>query len=1724
MALQCKINYDQNGQIDYIETDNGQRSKLFDDLVKLFGGDKNLALDYYALTEDKEFQAVYGKDEVRFSIAGERGIANLTDKTEAERRLKDLSLAVEMDNLGVKPLEIKQKTGWEKNKADGKWRFEIPDGELKRTSFRKNKEYNLSEVLDSELSEMYPNIKVKIVDNADRTIGGGFNPTTNTIEINSNFSEYQGYEGGNTFTLPERLQGELFRAILHEATHATQSVEGFGRGGSPQGMAMEARAVVGLKETDDRTTAIEKANKVINGQGYSKLDKELATALKETLEGSISEDPFQKLYERISGEVEAKTVEYRSGLLLENLRDSLMSRDFNISEEDQIFLSNSLGISAISSPQKINQELIDKLKQNGLSEDVFLMSTQEIDAKLKELGVSDDVRKQVADYVKGYYSNANVAFSNLKDKNVKNVQGWMKALTDVQKNGGIKNVNQELEWIGFEDYLNEYVKENNPKAGNIPSSVVEDYIKSNQIEIVDVSKEEDSDTYIVLNEDGENVSGEYYSKKEAEEYVRIENEAGGNYSMELYEYGKGETKYSGYQLKGGENYREVLLTMPNSNLNSSIEEYKKTLREQSELEKKLGLDTPTEEQRIEYERLSSKLADLKYNFGDKVSIGNHGIPQIKEEYKSSHWDEANILAHVRLNEKTLPDGRRVLIVNEIQSDWAQQGRKDGFKRTKQAQDELITEHRKVLQELEELDAQIVDAVENKKSNILELGEKKAELIKKSDELRNDIFKPRAPQMPYKNTDQWVGLVTRRVMQMASQEGYDGVALATGQQSADMYSLSQQVDKIIITPTSEKDKINKLRNEAQKKGNFELVDYYDEQLIKSKNENIKVVYISMKNNADDTVFINQEGIITESASGAYNGKQAEEVLGKDLTRKILETTEDTTLEGEGLEFGGEGMKTFYDKIVPKVVQKEAQRFDKNAKLEAVDFESVVKSEDKLSLGVQPYLPLTKSIKDSVSQGVPQFQKALNQVGIDMIVNGFVYKNQVFLNKDVASNETAIHEFSHLFNSWLKENKKELYNKSIDLIKAELEKENSDISDIISYVRTTQPDLKGEAFYEELLTELTGRRGAELLNSKKKSGIIDWLKEFWNEIKDMLGLLEATPEQVSKMTLKDFADASAVQLLKGQNIKEYENKQLSPREEQRENKAGRVATEATNFLRAKGRTNQKNSSVKDVVNYAQADGKELTTQEKIELQDTIMSLGVNSSYQAEEMLRQALVTEGLISFNRNKMIDSGAFNSYEVSMILNSAEKQQKLRDVYQALKNTEEIVVEYDKNFVNKKAELNSFGKQVVLNPFILEEQILDTLEVPEGVEYEIPEGLRQAKLLDVNGNQKTEGTDTKDILELSYIDDYNETMAENIDFITNGFSPNVWESKKDAVAKIVKQIKKDAVNNGIDLKDIEAKVYSKSRAEIINFFNTLEDFLETGDATVFAEAYNEMFDLNKPLTQTIYSDNNADVVINEPISEYKAFTELNLVKKSPTVYRKVKSLPLEQMYEIVATNKKKSVEEVQLEVRNSLTDVSDFEVDMESLEKITLWKDYFNFPKNSPELVVEKQDAEEVKKMNKKILKSNNPYLKTTKNGIEYVNEDPLTISRAEMTLPRKKADIAPIIEEDLLKAKRERALTNPKSINKLNSDYVYLQDNLVAVKNTSEDFIRTPRGIFEIVGKEGNLTFFQKVESLEKPMTEVNLESFNYLQTKPEVFMQAKKYYTKAELEKINKENFSCN
>ena len=355
---------------------------------------------------------------------------------------------------------------------------------------------------------------------------------------------------------------------------------------------------------------------------------------------------------------------------------------------------------------------IAKAKVNSIKNRVktLVKSAPETVAEVSTVG---DVKFSRIASNSAYFSNAVSAINNLTDKNPKNVQGWVKQLTDTQKNGGVKNVNQELEWIGLEDYLNSYVKENSPKAGNIPSSVVEDYIKANQIEIVDVSK-----------------GG--FAERDKINALRNQAQREGNYDLVNYYdeevlpelRGNQPTKYEGYQLKGGENYREVLLTMPaktiendkvftvknrkdfwkdpsnfsaeeveNGFLVSSVRGGRKLIEKDYYIKTKEDainsyrednlqlLDIFSEEQGVEdydfYDENGTYFnTSTAANIGQAISEYKSLTETKGDEYKSSHWSEGNILAHIRLNEKTLPDGRKVLILNEIQADISQDLKKE----------------------------------------------------------------------------------------------------------------------------------------------------------------------------------------------------------------------------------------------------------------------------------------------------------------------------------------------------------------------------------------------------------------------------------------------------------------------------------------------------------------------------------------------------------------------------------------------------------------------------------------------------------------------------------------------------------------------------------------------------------------------------------------------------------------------------------------------------------------------------------------------------------------------------------------------------------------------------------------------------------------------------------------------------------------------------------------
>ena len=514
-----------------------------------------------------------------------------------------------------------------------------------------------------------------------------------------------------------------------------------------------------------------------------------------------------------------------------------------------------------------------------------------------------------------YFSNALEAAENIKDTNPKQPVQWVKALTDPQKNGGVGGVNQELKWIGLEDYLTEWQKEN--KVKSVPQNIVEDYINDNQIEIVDVTMSE--------------------------------------------------TKYGSYTLDGGENYQEVLLTLPNNKKGLTI------------VKNKEGAFDVVYKGELIVGGYSSR------EFAENSLKQRKTSQALKEKgYKSSHWDEENILAHVRINERTLPNGEKVMFIEEVQSDWAQEGKKRGFAtpENKVKKEEAEKKKQEVLNSSKsyellnkktegDLFVGFFDAIQQKATDMIdnpyynpesrkerfleeyqerlsywgkygavpkmskeewanfydvylnELSNNKkkvtgysnsyklADISEKIEALDEEIFsyeqKSGTPDMPYKKTDQWVGLAIRRVMKMAADKGFDRIAWVTGEQSADRYDLSKQIDEI---------QYRKLQGNK-----YAIVVNKDGQQ-RSKRE------------------------LKESELEGFLGKEvAEKIINNEGKEKTIgRDTKIKSLSGLDLKVGGEGMKTFYNSILPEVAKKEAQRFDKKAKIEVVDFNSDLKKQE------------------------------------------------------------------------------------------------------------------------------------------------------------------------------------------------------------------------------------------------------------------------------------------------------------------------------------------------------------------------------------------------------------------------------------------------------------------------------------------------------------------------------------------------------------------------------------------------------------------------------------------------------------------------------------------------------------------------------------------------------------------------------------------------------------
>jgi hypothetical protein len=366
---------------------------------------------------------------------------------------------------------------------------------------------------------------------------------------------------------------------------------------------------------------------------------------------------------------------------------------------------------------------------------------------------------------------------------------------------------------------------------------------------------------------------------------------------------QGEAKYGQYTLPGGENYRELLITLDGGVSGKELAALDERIQELED-----DRDGADEDERDAIDqRIFAVQAERKQLLGNG--------------YRSSHWDEPNVLAHIRVNDRiaegdgpykvTVREGGgrtgssskkfdtleaaqqfievkkaggyrtelenlgklKVLFVEEVQSDWGQDGKKAGFGR--QLRDGWS------LKTLENGTVAVYGPGMSSPYGTTAFGDKDAEASAfKIADTYGGMKTSTVPAAPFvTKTEGWLNLALKRIAMVAVEGGYDKVAFVNGEQSADRYDLSKQIGAI---------------------------DYR-----KSGDDNYRIKVYDM---------VGQPiGMGIPPSLGADG---LEQYVGKELAKKIVEqaTTKEQSLTGLDLKVGGEGMKTFYDQIVPQALNK------------------------------------------------------------------------------------------------------------------------------------------------------------------------------------------------------------------------------------------------------------------------------------------------------------------------------------------------------------------------------------------------------------------------------------------------------------------------------------------------------------------------------------------------------------------------------------------------------------------------------------------------------------------------------------------------------------------------------------------------------------------------------------------------------------------------------------
>lgn len=779
-------------------------------------------------------------------------------------------------------------------------------------------------------------------------------------------------------------------------------------------------------------------------------------------------------------------------------------------------------------------QIVNSIKESlhsGKYEDTTgIAERQEVNSKDVELLKQQKVEKKPV-----FYSNAMKAIETIRQEKATPEQ-W---LAMIQKNGGLKA--GEDKWIGLSDWIKE---QHETGKKSITKQEIEDYIRQNQIQV-------DEQHYT----EGMPKMAQFALDQFNEEFQDLiwEGEKATNsmYTADWVDYA-----YEQMVDRYGDDFRDAFDigegTGTNSRLTPTLDYYDNmSFAAKYFLGMEGGDERPIDETRLNYttEGLENKREIAltvptiePYNEGDEIHFGDAGegraiawvrfgdayVPVKEKIYKhvdefDELLDEAkdNMNAYYQNHPKEQKKGeQKILVIDEIQSKRHQDGREKGYLDIVE-EDRLKNEYLQAegaviayRKSLHEKYPEMGDIARLKNIGTSEEYAQHTELTRLSIAAERALIEYRnkhgVPDAPFEKN--WHELAMKRMLRYAAENGYDKIAWTTGEQQAERYNIGKFVSEI---------KSDKKDSSAADLNKYFGVDFID--------QNGSLVNVKFHDNTSQTIAFTDDGTVfaVDGSEVTPIGSKLSEVFGKDIAEKIAGMSEGDTLKDDSLRIGAEGMKGFYDQMLPRFMDKYGKKW--GVKTEEVELpDNIEKTGSKMwSIDVTP------EMKESVMEGQPMFFKTP-----DGEAYGFTLNDEIYLDPKIATAETPIHEYGHLWVDMKRHTAPEEWeNMKRVLLGDKL------IQPIIDKVRDEYPELaaedKEDAFAEEILTQFSGKRGTERLReiaeqvAKERGGVFgkaeavtamqrlkNILNDWWKSIANMLGVKYRNANDIADMMMKDF----------------------------------------------------------------------------------------------------------------------------------------------------------------------------------------------------------------------------------------------------------------------------------------------------------------------------------------------------------------------------------------------------------------------------------------------------------------------------------------------------------------------------------------------------------------------------------------------------------------------------